>query len=387
MAEKDPSLDELETRLKFFPRLREIFARELRSRKTKGVISSHPLLGWLSRFGKEPYARDMVFGIERALAELVSAPGYDEISPALKASGERFWSTLGHLSLVTFFRDIGWNVELERATRRMREGAVDLIVRWKEDRLGIEVKSISDLSKGWTKEQLEAFYRDAPQFCEEIREHPLLEPVPLRTREEVVRLVRSRALKARAKQYDIPCVLALDCTRNQEDAFLGEILRTSGDLGLAAVVTFSVGGSDLYPETRTIVKHSPWLETPLGLVFRSAWEGADRRGVLLAREAERITHLLVREYDPEVILLFGSVVHRRVRENSDLDILIIKRTEKPYYQRISEVISLASPSAPTDVFVYTPEEFDRLQREGDFFITREVLPTCERVYERPQAVA
>ncbi len=154
-----------------------------------------------------------------------------------------------------------------------------------------------------------------------------------------------------------------------------------------AVATFSVGGSDLYPETRKIVKESPWLETPLGQAFRLAWEGAARRDRLLREEATRIASVLQREYDPERILLFGSLAQGRVRENSDLDILIIKRTERHYWERISEALLLARPRVDTDVFVYTPEEFEDLKRKGDFFITREVLPCCEQVYERPQAVA
>jgi predicted nucleotidyltransferase len=329
----------------------------------------------------------MVFGIERALSELANVPGYKEFASGMKASGDLFWSTLGHLSLAAFFWDIGWEVELERPALAARRRRLDLLVLWKDQGVGIELKSLGDLASGWTEADSQAHYMDTPRFLEGIRKSPTLEPVPLRDRETATRLVRSRALKARGQVGTLPRVLALDCSRSQEDAFLDKTLVSADDFGMDVVATFSVGGRDLYPETRKIVKESPWLETPLGQVFRLAWEGAARRDHLLREEAERITSVLQQEYDPDRILLFGSLAQRRVRENSDLDILIIKRTERSYWERISEVLLLAKPKVSADVFVYTPEEFEDMMRKGDFFITREVLPCCEKVYERPQAVA
>jgi predicted nucleotidyltransferase len=388
MTEIGFSLNELNARLRFFPRLREIFSREWLARHSKDAGESRPLLQWLASFGQDMYAREMVFGIERALSKLVVAPGYKELSSGLKATENKFWSRLGHLSLAAFFIDIQWEVELERTLPgRRRTAPIDLLVRRKRQEVGIELKTLTDLAADWTQVQTCDHYKDTPRFLEEIRRYPALEPVPLRDREQVTRAVRSRASKARRPVREIPCVLALDCSRSQEDAFLKEALASFDHSGVDAIVSFSVGGTDLYPEVRKIVKGDPWLETPGGNAFRLVWEGAARQHVLLHQEAGRITSLLRREYDPDAILLFGSVVQGRVRENSDLDILIIKPTERPYHERVSEVLSLTRPSVPADIFVYTPEEFDRLKEQGDFFITREVLPNCERVYERSQPVA
>ncbi len=388
MVEKGCSLGELEARLKFFPRLREIFGRDWLSRHVRQTTTAPPLLKWLASFGQDESAREMVFSIERALSKLAVVPGYKELSSGLKATEGKFWSRLGHLSLAAFFIDIQWEVELERTLPgRRRTAPIDLLVRWKGQEVGIELKSLTDLAAGWTQARLRDHYKDTPRFLEEISKYPALEPVPLRDREQATRAGRSRVSKARRQMREVPCVLALDCSRSQEDAFLEEALASFDHSGVDAIVSFSVGGTDLYPEVRKIAKGGPWLETPLGKAFRLVWEGAARHQALLHQEAERITSLLRHEYDPEAILLFGSVVQGRVRENSDLDILIIKRTERPFHERVFEVLSLTRPSVPADVFVYTPEEFDRLKARGDFFITREVLPNCERVYERPQAVA
>jgi len=388
VAKKGVHLSDLEARLKFFPRLKDIFARELQSQRTRKAIPSQPVLGSLGKFGQELYARDMLFGIERALTRLAAVPGYQELSSGLKASGEKFWSTLGHLSLAAFFHEAGWQVEVEHQAGGGRgTGPLDLLVRWHGDKLGIEAKSLRDTDKGWTRQEIDLHYFDMPKVREGLRKYPELEPVRVPNLEKLVRRVANRASKARAMAGGIPRVLALDCTDTQVDAILGEALARAGQFGLDAVATFSIGGTDLYPETRRIVKETPWIQTSLGKAFHLTWKGAELRKAILQQESDRITALLQHEYDPEAIVLFGSFAQDRVRENSDLDMVIIKRTEKPHEQRISEILALAKPAVPLDIFVYTPEEFEKLKKQEDFFITREVLPTCRRVYERPQTVA
>lgn len=388
VAKKGLHLSDLEARLKFFPRLKDIFARELQTQRTRKAIPSQPVLGWLTQFGQELDARDMLFGIERALTRLATVPGYQELSFGLKASGEKFWSTLGHLSLAAFFHEAGWQVEVEHQAGGGRgTGPLDLLVRWHGDKLGIEVKSLRDADTGWTPQEIELYYFDMPKVRESLRKSPECKPERVPNLEELVRRVSSRASKARAKAGGVPLVLALDCADTQVDAILREALVRAGQFGLDAVATFSIGGTDLYPETRRIVKETPWIQTSLGKEFHLTWEGAEHRKAILQQESDRITALLQHEYDPEAIMLFGSFAQDRVRENSDLDMVIIKRTEKPHDQRISEVLALAKPAVPLDIFVYTPEEFEKLKKQEDFFITREVLPTCRRVYERPQTVA
>jgi len=57
------------------------------------------------------------------------------------------------------------------------------------------------------------------------------------------------------------------------------------------------------------------------------------------------------------------MVNQDVQEWSDLDIAIIKQTNKPFYQRLREVALLCRPSVGVDFLVYTPEEFQRLLAE------------------------
>lgn len=86
----------------------------------------------------------------------------------------------------------------------------------------------------------------------------------------------------------------------------------------------------------------------------------------LYKEAERIAKILAKEYKPEKIILFGSVARGEENEDSDIDLLIIKKSKKVLYKRISEVLHLAKSDAPLGPLVLTPQEFDRRLLQGDF---------------------
>jgi len=105
------------------------------------------------------------------------------------------------------------------------------------------------------------------------------------------------------------------------------------------------------------------------------------RKALLQSDLKRILDILVRTYQPEKIILFGSLAQGHVRDWSDLDLIVIKETEKRFLDRIRELIELIDPRVGVDVLVYTPEEFERLCRERPFF-RDEILAKGEVLYER-----
>jgi predicted nucleotidyltransferase len=51
------------------------------------------------------------------------------------------------------------------------------------------------------------------------------------------------------------------------------------------------------------------------------------RRIELRAELERIVRVLVEQYDPECVILYGSFAHGNIHEWSDLDLCVIKRTE------------------------------------------------------------
>ncbi len=118
----------------------------------------------------------------------------------------------------------------------------------------------------------------------------------------------------------------------------------------------------------------------------------DRREIL-ERELDRVTHILVERYSPERIILFGSLAASAdagdtVHQWSDIDLAVVKETPLPFVDRSREIMDLAQPAVGLNVFVYTPEEFTRLEREGHFFIRDEILQKGRLLFDaRARALA
>ncbi len=95
---------------------------------------------------------------------------------------------------------------------------------------------------------------------------------------------------------------------------------------------------------------------------------------------ERLVECL-RRYNPEKIILFGSYARGDADEYSDLDVVIIKNTEKRFLERLVEVAKyLDNDLGKVDVFVYTGEEFEEMQRKENPFIEK-VLAEGRVIYQ------
>ncbi|MEX1255876.1 MAG: nucleotidyltransferase domain-containing protein [Dehalococcoidia bacterium] len=102
----------------------------------------------------------------------------------------------------------------------------------------------------------------------------------------------------------------------------------------------------------------------------------------LADDIAYVRDRIVQVYRPERIILFGSAASGRARQDSDLDLLVIKRTRKPYFQRIRELNHAIHIWRSTDIFVLTPEELERGISKNRFFLTQEVLAKGKVIYDR-----
>ncbi len=100
----------------------------------------------------------------------------------------------------------------------------------------------------------------------------------------------------------------------------------------------------------------------------------------LRKELDRYVDILKSKYSPEKIILFGSFASGNIREWSDIDLVIVKKTDKPFLDRTKDVIHLLKPRSGLDVMVYTPEEFHDLSRSRRFF-QEEVISKGKVVYE------
>lgn len=66
------------------------------------------------------------------------------------------------------------------------------------------------------------------------------------------------------------------------------------------------------------------------------------------------------------VILFGSLARGQASSRSDLDLVIVQETDKPFMARLDEFYGLLAPRVETDILVYTPEEWDRMRETRHF---------------------
>lgn len=106
-----------------------------------------------------------------------------------------------------------------------------------------------------------------------------------------------------------------------------------------------------------------------------------QRYAKLSTTLEEILDTLITHYQPEKIILFGSMVEPDVSEWSDLDLVIVKETPLPFMQRLKEVALLCLAPVSVDFLVYTPAEFAELIAQKNPFILNEIVAKGRVLYE------
>jgi len=104
------------------------------------------------------------------------------------------------------------------------------------------------------------------------------------------------------------------------------------------------------------------------------------------RESIRqITETLKTKYKPEKIILFGSCVAGKVTRNSDIDMLIVKATKRPYGQRwleVGRIVRNIDRGLPFEPIIVTPDELRR-ELDGNLFL-QEILRKGKVLYAKNQ---
>ena len=102
-----------------------------------------------------------------------------------------------------------------------------------------------------------------------------------------------------------------------------------------------------------------------------------------ARKTIRIVADKLKEsYNPEKIILFGSYAWGLPDENSDIDILVIKDTEKtPHCRNVNarKLVSSVRKGYGLDILVITPQELKSRLEIGDQFL-QEIISRGEVLY-------
>lgn len=101
------------------------------------------------------------------------------------------------------------------------------------------------------------------------------------------------------------------------------------------------------------------------------------------KELVQIIKELAGKYKPEKIYLFGSFAWGRPNYDSDVDLLIIKKTKENFFQRNLAIRKIIDGRMPVDILVRTPKEIKKRLELGDFFY-RDITEKGKCLYEKPQ---
>ncbi len=91
---------------------------------------------------------------------------------------------------------------------------------------------------------------------------------------------------------------------------------------------------------------------------------------------------IVSGFNPDKIFLFGSYANGQPNDDSDIDLLVVKDTNEPRFQRnVAVQRLLIGTKIPVDVLVYTNEEFEREKSVHLSFVNTAIME-AKLLYER-----
>ncbi|MBN2016349.1 nucleotidyltransferase domain-containing protein [Candidatus Dojkabacteria bacterium] len=78
---------------------------------------------------------------------------------------------------------------------------------------------------------------------------------------------------------------------------------------------------------------------------------------------------MVKAFNPERIILFGSFARGEIKDGGTMDFIIITKTKLRFFDRIKKALEVCSGGEPPiEPLIYTPEEFDLLLGQGEGFL-------------------
>ena len=88
----------------------------------------------------------------------------------------------------------------------------------------------------------------------------------------------------------------------------------------------------------------------------------------------------LKKQNPQALIVFGSHAWGTPHKDSDLDILMVKDTDKSPTERITDVHYQLKSHYPVDVLVLTPREAEMFPKKYSFY--RQVINEGKIVYGR-----
>ena len=107
----------------------------------------------------------------------------------------------------------------------------------------------------------------------------------------------------------------------------------------------------------------------------------------VGKRIEQIKQVLVREFTPEKIILFGSFARgEKAQQISTLDVMVIAESDLPFIERIVKARTATKGALPViEPLVYTPKEFRIMEEGGESFL-ESALKEGKVIYDKHQQV-
>lgn len=108
--------------------------------------------------------------------------------------------------------------------------------------------------------------------------------------------------------------------------------------------------------------------------------------VFVEQKLKEITDKIVKEYQPEKIILFGSWAWGEPGPDSDLDLLIVQESGKPRLERERELRKFLSPTGiALDILVYNPQELEKSINENRNLFIEDIVRNGKILYDKPES--
>ena len=87
----------------------------------------------------------------------------------------------------------------------------------------------------------------------------------------------------------------------------------------------------------------------------------------MPKKLHRLLKQLLR-YEPQRVYVFGSYARGEQDSLSDVDLVIVKETDQPFFDRIKDALRCIEDQGAIDLLVYTPSEFEHMKEAHNAFI-------------------
>ena len=109
--------------------------------------------------------------------------------------------------------------------------------------------------------------------------------------------------------------------------------------------------------------------------------------MIAQKQIEKILKIIVDNYKPDKVILFGSYAYGHPSKDSDLDLLVVKDSNLPRYKRAREIRKhlWGITDIPKDIIVYTQKEIDDWVDVKEAFITN-IVGKGKILYENKKRI-